>query len=165
MPEPELVILDCVVLVQSLISSSGPAVECIKLFEQGRFALALSKDILTEAREVLARSSLRQRYPSLTDDRVDALLELLLYRGRLFREVGRRFEYPRDPDDEPYLNLAIEARADFIVTRDRDLLDLANWDTEEGRDFQKRFRFVSIVDPVAFLKIVGQKTVVRSSGL
>jgi len=25
------------------------------------------------------------------------------------------------------------------------------WDTEEGREFQKRFRFLKIVDPVTFL--------------
>jgi hypothetical protein len=25
------------------------------------------------------------------------------------------------------------------------------WDTEEGCEFQKRFRFLKIVDPVAFL--------------
>ncbi|HEY6329706.1 MAG TPA: hypothetical protein VI756_10230 [Blastocatellia bacterium] len=31
---------------------------------------------------------------------------------RLFRKVGRTLEYPPDPDDEPYLNIAIEARAD-----------------------------------------------------
>jgi putative PIN family toxin of toxin-antitoxin system len=152
-PEAKLVIFDCVVLVQGLIAGSGPAVECIKLFEQGKFQLAVCSELLDEARDVLARSSLRQRYPSLTHSRVTALLQLLVYRGRFFSNVRRHFEYARDPNDEPYLNLAIEARADFIVTRDRDLLDLCRWDTEVGRDFQKRFRFVSILDPVDFLKM------------
>jgi predicted nucleic acid-binding protein len=77
---------------------------------------------------------------------------LLLLRGKLFRNVPTQFELPRDPADEPYLNLAIEAEARFLVTRDRDLLDLMRWDTKEGRDFQSRFRELKILDPVAFLK-------------
>jgi len=75
-----------------------------------------------------------------------------LLRAKLFRDVPRRFELPRDPDDESYLNLAIEAEARFLVTRDRDLLDLMRWDTKEGRDFQSRFRQLKILDLVAFLK-------------
>ena len=64
-------------------------------------------------------------------------------------------ELPRDPDDEPYLNLALEAGAQFLVTRDRDLLDLMRWDTEEGRDFQSRFRELRILDPAAFIRELG----------
>ncbi|MGH9763872.1 MAG: putative toxin-antitoxin system toxin component, PIN family [Blastocatellia bacterium] len=157
MPEARLAVFDCVVLVQSLISKSGPAVRCLERFEQGKFALAVSKQTLRELREVLTRSSLRQRYPSLTDERAAKLLELLLYRGRVFRTVKHRFQYPRDPHDEPYLNLAIEARADFLVTRDNDLLDLARWDTEPGRDFQQRFPAIRIFDPVAFLAILREE--------
>ena len=61
-------------------------------------------------------------------------------------------ELPRDPDDEPYLNLALEADAQFLVTRDRDLLDLMRSDTKEGRDSQSRFPDLKIVDPVMFMK-------------
>ena len=46
---------------------------------------------------------------------------------------------------------AIEAGAQFLVTRDHDLLDLMR-DTEEGRDFKSRFRQLKILDPLAFLK-------------
>lgn len=153
MPEP-LVVFDCVVFLQGLIKESGPAVTCLERFEQGRFLLALSPEILAELREVLGRSKLRQDFPLLTDEKADRLIELLLSRGKLFRNVPRRFELPRDPDDEPYLNLAIEAKAHLLVTRDRDLLDLTRWDTEEGRDFQTRFPQLKILDPVAFLKAI-----------
>ena len=34
------------------------------------------------------------------------------------------FTLARDPDDEPYLNLAIAVSADYLVTRDNDMLDL-----------------------------------------
>ena len=152
-----LVVFDCVVFLQSLISEAGPAARCLELFEQGKFSIALSGEILSEIREVLSRSGLRKRYPVLTDERVDRLIDVLLYRGRLFRQIKRHYGYPRDPYDEAYLNLAIEAHADFLVTRDKDLLDLMKWETEEGREFQKRFRRLKILDPVGFLKVIEQQ--------
>ncbi len=151
MPEP-LVVFDCVVFLQGLIKESGPAVTCIERFEQGRISLAISPEVLSELHDVLSRSSLRQSFPLLSEEKTERLIGLLLLKGRLFRSVPKRFELPRDPDDEPYLNLAIEAGAQFLVTRDRDLLDLMSWDTEEGRNFQSRFRELKILDPVAFLK-------------
>ena len=39
-------------------------------------------------------------------------------------EVPRIYAPERDRKDEPYLNLALEARARYLVSRDRDLLDL-----------------------------------------
>jgi putative PIN family toxin of toxin-antitoxin system len=154
-PEP-LVVFDCVVFFQGLIKESGPAVTCLEYFEQGRFSLAISPEILSELRDVLSRSSLQQRFPLLSDDKAERLIELLLLKGRLFRSVPRRFALPRDPDDEPYINLAIEAKARMLVTRDRDLLDLMKWETKEGRDFQSRFGEIEIIDPVAFLKEIEQ---------
>jgi putative PIN family toxin of toxin-antitoxin system len=137
---PELsVVFDCVVFLQGLIKESGPAVTCLERFEHGRFLLAVSPELVDELYDVLYRSSLRQTFSLLTKEKADRLIEVLLLRGKLFRNVPRRFELPRDPDDEAYLNLAIEARARFLVTRDRDLLDLMRWDTKEGRDFQTRF--------------------------
>ena len=151
-----LAVFDCVVLLQSLISEAGPAARCIELFEQGKFSIAVSRQVISEVREVLSRTRLRKRYPLLTDERVDRLIDVLLYRGKLFRRIKRHCEYLRDPYDEVYLNLAIEARAGFLITRDNDLLDLMKWETEEGREFQKRFRRLKIVDPVAFLNEIEQ---------
>lgn len=153
-----LAVFDCVVLVQSLISEAGPAARTLELFEQSKFSIAVSRDILFEIREVLSRSTLRQSYPRLTDERVEQLIEVLLYRGKFFRQIRRHYEYVRDPFDEAYLNLAIEARADFLVTRDNDMLDLMKWEREEAREFQKRFRGLKIVDPVAFLKAIEGKS-------
>ena len=52
----------------------------------------------------------------------------------------------RDPKDEPYVNLAIERAARFIVSRDADLLDLM-----EDEMFRKRYPGITVLDPVAFL--------------
>ncbi|MGH9930200.1 MAG: putative toxin-antitoxin system toxin component, PIN family [Pyrinomonadaceae bacterium] len=147
-----LVVFDCVVFLQGLIKESGPAVTCLQRFEQGRFLLAISPDILAELRDVVSSPRLREDFPLLTEEKAEQLIGSLLLKGKLFRHVPKHIEFPRDPDDEPYLNLGIEAGAHFIVTRDRDLLDLMRWDTEAGRDFQSRFRQLKILDPAAFLK-------------
>jgi predicted nucleic acid-binding protein len=58
--------------------------------------------------------------------------------------------------NEPYLNLAIEANAVFLVSRNNDLLDLMTGYTDECKDFRRRFRRLKILDPVEFLAIVGK---------
>lgn len=78
----------------------------------------------------------------------------MLYRGIYLRQVGQHFSYSRDPDDEPYLNLAIEVKADYLVSRDNDLLDLMDWNKEAGREFQKQFRLLKIVSPQEFLQVM-----------
>ena len=64
----------------------------------------------------------------------------------------------RDPKDEPQLNLAIEVQADYLISRDNDLLDLMNWYQEAGREFQRRFRFLKIVKPEEFLQVMAQSS-------
>ncbi|MBS1787431.1 MAG: hypothetical protein JST85_06915 [Acidobacteria bacterium] len=53
-----------------------------------------------------------------------------------------------------FLNLAIEVEADYLISRDPDLLDLMKWEKEEGRAFQQRFRFLKIIAPVEFLQVM-----------
>ena len=48
------------------------------------------------------------------------MVDLLLDEGLYLRRVPQHFTYPRDPKDEPQLNLAIEVKADYIVSRDKD---------------------------------------------
>jgi predicted nucleic acid-binding protein len=66
------------------------------------------------------------------------------------------FTYLRDPKDEPYINLAIEVSAAYLISRDNDLLDLMKWNQEEGCEFQKRFRALRIVTPEGFLCVMEQ---------
>ena len=108
----------------------------MELFErESLFSLAVSRETLSELRDVLSRSELRQEFSLITDEKVSQLIDLLLFKGNLFRNVPRRISFPRDAADEAYLNLAIATGATFLVTRDTDLLDLMRWDTEESRDF------------------------------
>ena len=103
---------------------------------------------------MLNRPDVRASLHKLSDVAIEALFERLDQHATLIRQVPRRFVYPRDSKDEPYINLAIETKADYLVSRDDDLLDLMRWEKEEGRAFQKRFRFLKILTPEEFLAIV-----------
>ena len=61
--------------------------------------------------------------------------------------VPHVFAYPRDPDDEPYVDLAIATHASFLVSRDNDLLDLMK---DEG--VRKSYPGITVLGPVAFLQ-------------
>ena len=62
------------------------------------------------------------------------------------------YALPRDPNDEPYLNVAIAANATFLVSRDLDLLDLM-----QDATFRQQFPSLTILDPVAFLQVMANR--------
>jgi putative PIN family toxin of toxin-antitoxin system len=153
-PDRYVVVFDTSTIVQGLINPKGAAGKCPACFEQGKILTAVSRETLEEVEDVLSRPRLRERFRQITDAKVTLFIEILLYKGDYLRNVKKHFDYPRDPNDEPYLNLAIEVGADYIISRDNDLLDLMKWDKKEGREYQKRFRFLKIVSPEEFLRVI-----------
>lgn len=154
MSENPVTVYDCGVFLQGLLSRSGPAVACLELIEQDRVRLVISEEVLAEIKDVLSRPGLRKTGSNLTDEKVENLIDMLLEKAEFVGHVPHHFSYPRDKNDEPYLNLAIETEAIFLVSRDNDLLDLMTPFTDEAKDFRRRFRQIRIVDPVEFLEAV-----------
>lgn len=148
------VVFDCMIYLQATANENGPAASALRLVEQGQISLFISREILNEIKDVLSREKIRKLNPRINDVSLTALLKMLEKRATLLKKIPAKFSYPRDPKDEPYINLAIAAEASFLVSRDNDLLDLMDWNNEEGRNFMKRFRFLKIVDPIAFLQEV-----------
>jgi putative PIN family toxin of toxin-antitoxin system len=150
-PEPPGAVFDCMTFLQATSSPTGPAAACLRLLETGAINLFVSSDILREVEDVLSRLKVRQKNPLLTDLVLHRLLERLAKVATLMESVPMHFSFPRDPKDEPYLNLAIASAASYLVTRDNDLLDLMS-DKPEAIDFHSRFPGLKILDPVAFLR-------------
>jgi len=67
-------------------------------------------------------------------------------------------DFPRDHDDEPYIDLAAAVNADYLVSRDHDLLSLATDHTIQAKEFRQRFPRLSVVDPVGFISEFRQST-------
>jgi predicted nucleic acid-binding protein len=65
--------------------------------------------------------------------------------------VPHIFDFPRDPDDAAYVDLAAASGATFLVTRDKDLLSLTTDHSIEAKQFRQRFPSLSIVTVEDFL--------------
>ncbi|MBA2647202.1 MAG: putative toxin-antitoxin system toxin component, PIN family [Pyrinomonadaceae bacterium] len=155
MPSDQVkVIFDCNTFVQALLSPDGAAAASMELVRRGEIALYVSPQVLAEIRDVLQRPVIMKRLPSLTIERVQAFLEDVVAHATTIRNVPAKFRYERDPEDEPYINLAAVAGADYIVSRDRDLLDLMTGTSVECKEFRQRFRPLKVVQPLEFLREV-----------
>ena len=71
-------------------------------------------------------------------------------------DVPPVFTYDRDPKDEKYVNLAIAGNASFIVSRDKDLLDLDR--TIGTPSIGSTIAPLRIVDPITMLQILREST-------
>jgi putative PIN family toxin of toxin-antitoxin system len=147
------VAFDTMILFQATAQTTGPAAALFAYLEIGRFTLYVSEEILEEARDVLNRPKLRAKNPRITDEAVQKTFDLLSQFAQQVTDVPRIFSLPRDPDDEPYLNLALAANADYLVTWDKDMLDLMNDET-----FRSQYPGLTILNPVALLQALAAAT-------
>lgn len=104
------VVLDTNVLVSGLISPNGPPADILRLLETRPIVPCFNEVILNEYREVLARP--RFEIPA---DRVASLLQRFEAVGELIVAESVSGEFP-DPKDAPFLEVALAAQADFLVT-------------------------------------------------
>ncbi len=154
---PPGAVFDCVVFVQALANRKGPAYACKQFVDNGQVTLYLSPQTANEVSEVLRRPKLRQKFRTLSPEKVEAFLKDLAEKAVSLSDVPSVFSYARDPKDEPYVNLAAASGARYLVTWDKDLLDLMNETREESRAFRQRFPNLIILDPVAFLQEMRQR--------
>lgn len=117
-------VFDCNVHLQAAAREKTVAAGCLRLAEKGLIRLYVSEEVLAEVENVLNRPEIRSHFKTLTDEIVEAFLIRLRKHSQIIRRVPKKFSYSRDPDDELYINLAAEAKADYLVSRDKDLLDL-----------------------------------------
>ena len=148
------VVFDCNVLLQAAARERSVAAQCLNLAESSLIQICVSREVLTEVEDVLNRPEIRAHFPDLSDEIVGAFLKRLQKLSVLVRVIPKEFSYPRDEDDEPYINLVVAAGADFIISRDRDLLDLMTGHTDECKEFRQRFRALRVVEPAKFLKVL-----------
>lgn len=145
------VVFDCNVFLQALANDESPAAKALDFLEAAVITLFVSGPVLREVRDVLTRPKVRRQMPRLTDVRVSALLQRLAHKAILIQNVPEEFQYARDPKDEIYLNLAIVTNATYLVSGDKDLLDLMNTSTDVARKFRARYPFLQIMKAADFV--------------
>ena len=107
------------------------------------------------------RAEVRRQLPGINDRIVHAFLTKLEAKAILITNVPEEFHYERDPDDEMYINLAIVSNAAYLVSRDKDLLDLMTTSTDIARQFRSRYPFLLIMTAAAFITAIESKSAAR----
>ena len=119
-----LAVLDSVVLVSALLTPGGVASDVVRQARDGAFTCCLSDEILAETQRVLVETlRLRQRY-TYNDEDVQAFILSLRAAVRLVTDVPPLAGIVRDPNDDMVVACAVAAAADYVVSRDEDLLSL-----------------------------------------
>ena len=148
---PERAVFDCNVLLQALLSSRGPAGRLLEAAKAGRLTLFISAYGIEELREVASRSNVQRKF-RVSQQMIEDFCHNLLGHATLMEIVPHVFDFPRDPDDAHYIDLAVAANAKLVVSRDKDLLSLRDQTTNEGKDFSARFPSLEILTPPEVLR-------------
>jgi putative PIN family toxin of toxin-antitoxin system len=114
-------VFDCMVFIQGAARPGSPARRCLDLVDSQKVTLFVSPATLAELNDVLNRPEVLRRLPTLDGDAARDLIRAIHARAQTVTNVPSVFQYARDPKDEPYVNLAIAAGAEYLVTRDKDL--------------------------------------------
>jgi predicted nucleic acid-binding protein len=136
------VVYDCMIFLQSAARQETEHAT-LQMVRAERVQLCLSAYVIAEITDVLTRPGVIEKSPALKPDQVSTFL--------FIPSVPARFLLARDRKDGPYLNLAIEAQAAYLVTWNRrHLTYFMDRNTPEDKDFCQRFPNLKIVDPPTF---------------
>jgi uncharacterized protein len=115
-------VIDTGVFVSALIRKQGTTGDVLRALRDGRFTVIYTTDIVVEIIDVLGRANFRTKYHIEPDD-MTALVNLIRLRGELVTPT-QKITACRDPKDDKFLEAALTAQADCIVSGDADLLVL-----------------------------------------
>jgi putative PIN family toxin of toxin-antitoxin system len=135
------VVLDVNVLVSAFISAGGSPGKILDLWEQEQFDLVVSSPILEELERVIHYPKIQQKY-NLPEEHIDKVLGLIGNQAIAVNPSKKLYVIERDPSDNRYLECAKEGSASYIVTGDKHLLDL------------KEYNGIMILTPTGFLAIL-----------
>lgn len=128
-------VLDTNVVVSGLRNPEGNAASVLRLAESRAFRCYVSKAILNEYADVLPRPDI-----GLNREQITKFLRMV---RRIFIMVSpaRKITAATDPDDNVFLECALEAKADYVVTGNL-------------RHFPARFQDIRVVSARQFLSIL-----------
>ncbi|MDI6815837.1 MAG: putative toxin-antitoxin system toxin component, PIN family [Actinomycetota bacterium] len=136
MPDKPRVVLDTNVFISAVLFGKTPG-EIIKLWQEEAFYLIVSPETLAEL-----IGKLKFKF-GLPHDLVEEWQDLISKRSiHVMPEYQTKI--CRDPEDDKFLDVALNAKADFLVTGDEDLLVL------------KSYSNVKILRPAEFLDILAK---------
>ena len=120
------VVLDANVLVSAALSGSGSPGRIVTMWNEAAFELLTSITLLHELEVVFGRQRLLRQLGWSAQEGQD-FVEALRSAGTIVNPDIELEVVQRDPDDNRVLEAAVAGEADYIVSGDRDLLDLGEY--------------------------------------
>jgi putative PIN family toxin of toxin-antitoxin system len=134
-----IIVLDTNVIVSGILKPYSKAAAILHLVADGTLQLACDLRLLSEYRHVLGRSKF-----GFAKETIEAFLDQAEQEGVLVSVKPLGFRLP-DPDDEPFLEVALSGGAKAIVTGNK-------------RHFpRKDYEGVKILSPAEFLEAVEER--------
>jgi uncharacterized protein len=124
------VVIDTTVLVSALLKfvPGGVSHDLLEFAAQRKFELVLSNDILEEAARVLLTNERNRRRYRYSDAEIVGFCKELARIGTVIEDVPEVTGVVRDLNDDKIIACAIAAGAEYLVTRDKDLLSLGEYE-------------------------------------
>jgi putative PIN family toxin of toxin-antitoxin system len=104
------IVLDTNVLVSGLLTPFGPSGEIVRMVSAGELILYIDARILSEYQEVLHRPKFK-----FNKDHISILLDFIKLYGQFVSSLPLKNRLP-DPDDEPFLEVAIAGKVRSLIT-------------------------------------------------
>ena len=136
MDKPLKIVLDSNLWISYQISKRLVKIDLLLEKEEVKFIF--SEELLQEFMEVASRPKFKKYF---SEEDVNELLHLFDYYGDLVQVISK-VEICRDPKDNFLLALSKDSRADLLITGDKDLLELEQFDSTKivsFLDFEKIF--------------------------
>ncbi len=135
------VILDTNTLVSAVINVPlSVSQEIYQNFIKKRFELIISPPLILEVEDVLNRNHVKKLHKRSSIELQKFISQLTKLSMIVTGET--KVEIVRDPEDDKIIVAAVEGNADYIVSRDKDLLDL------------KEYQGIQIITPEEFMGIL-----------
>ena len=132
------VVLDTNVLLSGLMVPEGTPGRIVRAWAEVRFEVALSLNQLAEIGRALEYPKIRRKL-GWDDQKIELFIKQLYIRAEVIELGPLSVEVLRDPDDAPILATLAAAKADVLVTGDRDLLALRDrYPIETPAEFVRR---------------------------
>jgi putative PIN family toxin of toxin-antitoxin system len=133
------VVLDTNVIISGLLFSGGPPGKVLDLWIDDRILVVLSQELIEECLEVISRPKFKRAGTPF--ERQELLINLFEIGGTVFVNPKHSLDVIKDdPDDNRFLECAVEGRAEYIVSGDDHLLAL------------REYQGIPIVSPADFLQ-------------